>query len=452
MVEKMVEVDDLLSFADTIVKKAVARGADEAEAFVLSGTTVECQIQGGILTTREGVDEGLGVRLVIGKSVGFASVSSLDEKQTDEVISKALSLAKITPENPKFHQLPDPVKRGTRSGVFDETIMTVDSASLMEESAKIVQEATQTDKRVSYVYGFSGLDYGTFGVVNSRGVGSGDKSTGIGAGIYLKAENNGEAKLGYELIVSRKYRDFKGVGENLAKNVIGYLGSKPLESTFEGTVIFENKIVDELFSEFLGYSVSALAVQEKRSFFANKLGKQVASKDLTIHDDPQLHEGIKTTKCDHEGIDVLQKPIIKEGVLKNYLYTSYTAYIDNVESTGNAIRSGFQGLPRTAPINITIQGNKNLEEMISEVEKGVLIREYVMGLGHANIITGDFSIVAPTAFLIEKGEIKHSLNTITIAGNFFQTLKNIQAIGKDSILTQNGKIPSIAVKNLTISG
>lgn len=449
---KMVDVDELLAFADTIVKKAVSRGAEEAEAFVSSSTNVECQIQGGILTTREGVDEGVGVRVVIGKSVGFASVSSLNEKQTDEVISKALSLAKIAPPDTKFHQLPDPIKRGTRSGAFDETIMTLDSAYLMEESGKIVQEAIQADKRVSYVYGFSGLDYGTFGVVNSRGVNTGDRGTGIGAGIFVKAENNGEVKIGYKYIVSREYRDFKGIGENLAKNVLSYFGSKPLGATFEGTIVFENKIVDELFSEFLGYSVSALSVQEKRSFFADKLGKQVASKDLTIHDNPQLHDGMKTSKCDHEGIDVLQKPIIEEGVLKNYLYTSYTAYIDNVESTGNAIRSGFQGLPKTGPTNLIIQGNKNLEEMISEVEKGVFIKEYVLGLGNSNIITGDFSIVAPTALLIEKGEIKHSLNTITIGGNFFQTLKNIQAIGNDPILTQNGKIPTIAVKNLTISG
>ena len=452
MIGKMVDVDELLAFADTIVKKAVSQGADEAEAFVSSSKNVECQIQGGILTTREGVDEGIGVRVVKGKSVGFASVSSLDEKQTDEVISKALSLAKIAPEDPKFHQFPDPIKRGTRSGTFDEIIMTLDSAHLMEESGKIVQEATQTDQRVSYVYGFSSLGYSTFGVVNSRGVNKGDKSTGIGASIFVKAENNGDVKLGYNLVVSRENLDFKNIGVNLAKNVLSYLGSKPLGTTFQGTVIFENKIVDELFSEFLGYSVSALSVQEKRSFFADKLGKQVASKDLTIRDDPQLYEGMKTSKCDHEGIDVLQKPVVEDGVLKNYLYTSYTAYIDDVESTGNAIRSGFQGLPKTGLTNLTIKGNKNLEEMISEVEKGVFIKEYVLGLVHANIITGDFSIVAPTALLIENGEIKHSLNTITIGGNFFQTLKNIQAIGNDTILTQNGKTPSIAVKNLTISG
>jgi len=449
---KIVELDDLLAFADTIVKKAVSRGADEAEAFVSSSTNVECQIQGGILTTREGVDEGVGVRIVNGKSVGFASVSSLDEKQTDEVISKALSLAKIAPEDPKFHQLPDTIKRGTRSGAFDETIVTLDSAHLMKESAKAVQEAMQTDKRVSYVDGFSSLGYGTFSVVNSRGVNAGDKSTGIGASIFVKAENVGEVKLGYGFVVSRKYCDFEGVGGNLAKNVLSYFGAKPLETTFQGTVIFENKIVNDLFSGFLGYSISALSVQEKRSFFADKLGKQVASKDLTIHDDPQLREGIRTSKCDHEGIDVLQKTIIEDGILKNYLYTSYSAYIDNVESTGNAIRGGFHGLPRTSPSNITIQGNKNLEEMISEVEKGVFVKEYVMGLGHSNIITGDFSIVAPTALLIEKGELKHSLNAITIGGNFFQTLKNLQAIGNDPILTQNGKIPTIAVKNLTISG
>ncbi|MHA1212610.1 MAG: metallopeptidase TldD-related protein, partial [Candidatus Heimdallarchaeota archaeon] len=75
-----------------------------------------------------------------------------------------------------------------------------------------------------------------------------------------------------------------------------------------------------------------------------------------------------------------------------------------------------------------------------------------MGMGHSNLISGDFSIVATAAYHIEKGEITHALNPITIAGNLYKSYKDILHIGSDSKLLQAVKTPTVAFNGFTVNG
>ncbi len=97
-------------------------------------------------------------------------------------------------------------------------------------------------------------------------------------------------------------------------------------------------------------------------------------------------------------------------------------------------------------------GKKDLDGLVADVGEGVLITDFVMGIGHANTITGEFSVVSPSAFLVRKGEVVNPLEPITIAGNFFHSLKRVQEVGHDLRLLDIGKIPSIVISELTVSG
>ncbi|NIO17195.1 MAG: hypothetical protein GTO14_10630 [Anaerolineales bacterium] len=101
---------------------------------------------------------------------------------------------------------------------------------------------------------------------------------------------------------------------------------------------------------------------------------------------------------------------------------------------------------------VVTPGSKNLDELVAEVDKGILITDFVMGIGHANTVTGEFSVVAPSAFLVENGDVIRPLEPVTVAGNFFHALKNVQQIGRDTRLLGMGKIPSILIGDLTVSG
>jgi PmbA protein len=211
-----------------------------------------------------------------------------------------------------------------------------------------------------------------------------------------------------------------------------------------------------LFKEMLGSAIDAENVIEGRSYLKDKIGENVASRNTTIVDDGQLPEGIETSKIDGEGIPRRTTTLIDSGVLKTYLYDSYSSLIQDKESTGNATREWpepFLQSPSTSTTNLVVKpGTKKLDELLGEVDEGVLVTDDVMGAGTSNLITGDFSIVAPNSYLVKKGQIVHPLEPVSVAGNFFEALKTIREIGSDARLLDEGRIPSIVIEDLSVSG
>ena len=161
-------------------------------------------------------------------------------------------------------------------------------------------------------------------------------------------------------------------------------------------------------------------------------------------------------RFDAEGLPRQRTSLVEDGILKHFLFDSYYARIFGAESTANADRAG-QGYTSTPTIGVSTfvipEGPTNLEKAISEISEGIYMQDYVMGLGHSDAISGDFSAVAPQSFLIKDGEIAGALDAVTIAGNFYKGLNDIRNICDDAILTPwSIKIPTIVFDGFTISG
>ena len=75
-----------------------------------------------------------------------------------------------------------------------------------------------------------------------------------------------------------------------------------------------------------------------------------------------------------------------------------------------------------------------------------------MGMFTANTVTGDFSIMAPSSYKIENGEIAYAVDPLAIGGNMYEALKTLSGIGSDNDLTFVGKIPCIRFEGFTVSG
>ena len=84
--------------------------------------------------------------------------------------------------------------------------------------------------------------------------------------------------------------------------------------------------------------------------------------------------------------------------------------------------------------------------------KGIYITD-VEGLhAGANTVSGDFSLSAQ-GYLIEEGRITSPVEQITVAANFFELLKNIEAVGNDLRFAMGGTgSPSALVKKVSVSG
>lgn len=446
----------LTALADLVVKRARAKGAEEAEAFVSSEDIISIIIKKAMIEARQGAPSGVGVRVVVDGKLGFAATSGTDEAQIGKVAKEAVAVARIRPLDPDFTHLPDPIERPSKDGIVDNRLVEFSEKDALKEVKMLTKTTLERDKRIKSLEGYIGVGRGVYAVANSRGIAAATKASYLDGGIYCVAAENGKQKTGSEFLVSRELEDLSDTGTKAADRAVKMLEAKPLGKSLKTTTVWENRAIGDLLANMLKAASNARNVQEGKSYFKGKVGEKVASNILTIIDDGQLPEGLWTQKIDAEGVPMQTTPLIEKGVLETHLYDSYSAFREKRASSGNARRElpePFLKTPTVSTTNLVVNpGRKNLEELIAEVDEGVFITDYVMGVGHANTITGEFSVVAPNAFLIRKGETVNPLEPITIAGNFFHALKKVQELGCDTRLLSVGRIPSIVIGELTVSG
>ena len=115
-------VDELYSVADYIIEKSLNRGATEVEVYAVHTRSAEALIHNNKLHTATELREiGVGIRVAIGKKVGFSYTNRLDSDSLISAVEYALNVAKGTPED-KFW-------RGFPGGPFTYTCLLYTSPS-----------------------------------------------------------------------------------------------------------------------------------------------------------------------------------------------------------------------------------------------------------------------------------------------------------------------------------
>lgn len=197
----------------------------------------------------------------------------------------------------------------------------------------------------------------------------------------------------------------------------------------------------------LGMGVNGRNVLKGDSPLAGKLGEQIANEHLTVTDHPLIDYAPSSAGYDGEGVPHRILPVIERGVLRCFLYDLDTAGRAGTESTGSG--------PGCSPTNVLVEpGEVSYEEMIRNVDEGLLV-DGVMGLGQSNIINGDFSVNVSLGYKIERGEIVGRVKDAMLAGNAYDALMHISAVG-DTPEWVSGwgtmKTPPIQIERLSVVG
>ncbi|MEM3151570.1 MAG: metallopeptidase TldD-related protein, partial [Candidatus Bathyarchaeia archaeon] len=157
------------------------------------------------------------------------------------------------------------------------------------------------------------------------------------------------------------------------------------------------------------------------------------------------------------------KSIIEKGILKTYLYDSFSAAREGKNPSGNGLRLTSEIIqkyavePQAAPTNLIIKpGTENFESLIKDVKEGIYVKN-IIGAHTSNAVTGEFSVVGLTTYKIESGEIKFPVKNAMIAGNILDFLKKIDNVGKVQKQCQGISIdssiitPYIKVREFSVS-
>jgi len=449
--------EDLINFGEKVVQVAMKRGAEEAEAFLSRSSSISVDIERGqIVRNVKMVDQGLGVRVVYKRAVGFSYTNTLTYKTLKETAVRAFRSAKASKPDENWEGLPNPKKLGITNNTYDKRIVDLSFDELVKMASLMLDMAEGYDERVFAFRGGVGMLLMSRTIVNSHGLEAYDKGTAIECSLATIAREADEVTpVCFEFNAERTYMiDPEWVGKEAARQAVSSLKARKIPSgTFP--VIFAQPSLHDLLYYTLINAVKADYVQRDRSALKGKIGENIASSLVTIHDNGLLEGGLQTWRFDGEGVPSQKTAVIEKGILKHYLYDNYTAKKDGVESTGNALRGGLASYASTPTLEATnfilASRNKSPEDLISEIDEGLIVYN-VQGAHSSNPESGEFSVVATPAWKIEKGSVAHAVKGAMLAGVIFDVLKGVSALGNNVRKIGHLVSPWIRVENVKVIG
>lgn len=229
------------------------------------------------------------------------------------------------------------------------------------------------------------------------------------------------------------------------------------------TVILDPYLAGVFIHEAFGHLSEADFVYENpRMQELLTLGKPLGIEQLNVTDDATLPNLPGTLKYDDEGVPGQRKYLIKDGVLHQRLHSRETAGKMQEKPTGNAraMRANYPPIVRMT--NTAIEpGDTSFADMVKDIDEGVYAVRMLGGQTNGEM----FTFAAAEGFMIREGKIAEPVSDVTLSGNVFQTLKDIEAIGNDTLYTNGGcgkggqmplpvsvGGPHLRIKNVVVGG
>lgn len=417
--------------------------SDGAEVAVSKTTGISVSTRFGEVENVEFNSDGaLGITVYHQQRKGSASSTDLSHEAIARTVQAALDIARYTSQDPC-------------AGVADRELLAFDAPDLdlfhpadidaergIALAARAENAALSADPRITNTEGGSfNSHYGIKVFGNSHGMLQSYCSTRHSLSSCVIAEQNGDMERDYAYTIGRSLDSLQQpewVGQESARRTLSRLSPQKL-STMKAPVMFAAEVATGLFGHLVG-AIAGSSVYRKSTFLLDSLGQQIMPEWLTIEEHPHLRGGLASTPFDSEGVRTERRDIVQQGILQQWLLTSYSARKLGLQSTGHA--GGIH--------NWRISGRGlDFDGMLKEMGTGLLVTE-LMGQGVSGL-TGDYSRGA-SGFWVENGQIQYPVSEITIAGNLKDMWKNMVTIGNDIEVRSNIQCGSVLLPEMKIAG
>jgi PmbA protein len=448
------EEGDEMELVETAVAKALKLNATEAEAYVQKTRTIMVEFAEQIESLKTVESIGIGLRVALGKRNAIYSTSILDEGEVGQAAERAVKIAKVAPEDPDWKHFNRRFGKSAVEGYYDSRLATIEYDEIVDRLTAATRLINERDKRVRPTRGILTLATSTIAIANSCNETVDKEETGMIVELRAKATDAGRESTGNEHQEARSWKevDFDNLAINAGNKAARFLTAKSIPGG-KTDIIFRNQIFANLLGIFIGPTISAEWVQKGRSPLAGKIGNDIASEGVSIVDDGTLPGGWGTCPFDDEGCPIQRTPIVENGVLKSFIYDTYTAMKANVESTGNAQRAGYWIKPQPSPNNLMFaKGNNSPKEMIKDTKTGIYV-DTTIGEWLSNPVSGNLNATVTHGYRIENGELGEPVKGVVLSGNFFELLKTgVGSIGNDLRNSGENYSPTVKLVGVTVAG
>ncbi len=443
-------------FSAAAAEYAKAQNITDYELYYQSNSSDQLGVFGGEVDRFSSKTiEGVCLRCLIDGKMGTASTESFTEEEIPVLFSSAIESASYADSTEKqsiyaggeYQQIPAAPKPEN------------DTAAEIEMMLQTEEKALAADPRVQKGVRASLADISTkIAISNSCGLYLENEGAMSVAGVAVVAKDeNGKRYNDHttSTVLSGAEHPVDQMVARAVEKTVSQIGAAPVPSGHY-PVIFDNSQMTAMLEIFQSV-FSAQEVQNGLSLLKGKVGEKIASDAVTVIDDPFYKDNFFKSPFDAEGVPAKAKNIIENGVLKTLLHNRVTAAKEGIESTGNAYRAGYASPVSIAPFTFYMQpSSMTREELMQKAGTAVMITFMKGAHAGANAVTGDFSLESK-GYLIENGKIVRAVEEITVAGNFFQMMKDIVVVADDlQVNVENGAsccgAPSALVRDLAIAG
>jgi len=435
--------DALAAVANQVLTAAQARGATAAESEVSQAFGLSVTVRkGDVETIAYNRDKGIGVTVYVGARRGHASTADFSAAAIDDTVSKALTIARYTAEDP-CAGLADPAllaRSWPNLDLYHPWDLAVDEAIALGRECEAA--ALAVDRRLTNSEGASvSVHEGEFAYANTNGFCAGYASSRHGIYCAVIADDGATMQRDDWYTAARSAHDLEAaalVGRLAGERTVRRLGARQL-GTRECAVAFEAPVATGLIGHYVN-ATSGGSLYRKSSFLLDSLGQCVFAPQISIREEPHLPRGQASAPFDDEGVATRARDIVREGVVQGYFLGSYSARKLGLVSTGNA--GGNHNL-------VVAHGSDDLPALLRRMRRGILVTE-LLGQG-VNPVTGDYSRGA-AGYWVEDGAIAYPVEEITIAGNLRRMYRDIVAVGNDVDRRGSRHCGSILIGAMTVAG
>ncbi|MBC6480070.1 MAG: TldD/PmbA family protein [Hormoscilla sp. GM7CHS1pb] len=416
-------------------------------------------------TLSEGISIGGQVRACYKGGWGLSSFNRL-EGLADR-IQEAIAAARLVGDGETLLAPVDPVRDTVTlplTGTDPRDIPIPEKKQLCDRYAEILRS---TDPRIASISVRYGDCKQRIVLATSEGTLLEQSWTDMEMRFAATARSGATVQTGRETTGSRSaYEDLTGLDAQVrtaAQRALDALNLPSVKGNSYTVVI--DPILSGLFvHEAFGHLSEADMVYENPDLLeVMTLGRRFGPTDLQIFDGaiPTGHRG--SYLYDDEGTPATTTQLIKDGVLVGRLHSRETAGKLGENPTGNARCLNYHYPPIVRMTNTWIaRGNTPVADLFRDIKEGVYARNWLGGMTNGEM----FTFSAGEAWMIRNGQIAEPVRDVTLSGNVFSTLADIEAIGDDFYWDESGGCgkggqgglpvgcggPSLRIRNVVVGG
>ena len=442
-------------FKQLVIAECASQGITEYELYYQAGSNTSVDtFQHQINEFSSALAGGVCFRCIVNGKMGYASTEDLSAQQAKAVVQKAADNATVL-------EAEEAVFLGEGGQEYEPL---ADRSYQLPTTEELIAKVLETTEKL-YAADAMAVDgcqtqgiveTGEMAIYNSKGLDLHRSYSASGLVVVGVVSDGKEMSNDYQIKLGQLDKlDTDALVKKAIDGAKEKLGGE-VAPTGQYPVVFSPEAMTSLLGVYSGIFNSE-AAQKGLSKLSGKEGEVIAASCVTLIDDPFHKENPEPMNFDAEGSPTHKKAVIEKGVLNTLLYNLKTAAVAGKKTTGNASKAGYDAAVGIRPFTFYLEGGELTEEqLLQKAGNGVYITDLSGLHAGADSISGDFSLQS-AGYMIENGVKTTYVKAFTVAGNFYELLKNITALANNSHLPRamgstTFGAPTTLVEGLSVAG